>query len=106
MEYLVWKKGISPTKSFKKDNIISNPQKLALVETNKEVKFEANVNYDKQINNNSERENLNNKLSNRYLIQQINQNPFNTENSYLNDLHIQEKYLRPKSSYESSTETV
>ena len=103
MENYIWKKGESPIKSQKKNsksNIIDNPQKLALAETTKEINFKAEVNFEKQIENHSERENLNGKLNDRYLIQQINQNPFFKNNSYIDDLKIQEEFLRPKSSYE------
>tara|TARA_Y100000389_G_C17456128_1_gene518290 strand:- start:1528 stop:1839 length:312 start_codon:yes stop_codon:yes gene_type:complete len=103
MENYVWKKGESPIRSQKKNiksNIIDDPEKLALVETNKEINFRAEVNFEKQIENHSERENLNGKLNDRYLIQQINQNPFLKNNSYIDDLKIQEEFLRPKSSYE------
>jgi hypothetical protein len=103
MENYVWKKGESPIKSLKKkkkSNIINDPEKLALAESNKEINFRAEVNFDKQIENHSEREKLNGKLNDRYLIQQINQNPFLKNNSYIEDLKIQEEFLRPKSSYE------
>jgi len=102
MENYIWKKGESPIKSQKKSksNIIDNPEKLALAESNKEINFKAEVNFEKQIENHSERENLNGKLNDRYLIQQINQNPFLKNNSYIDDLKIQEEFLRPKSSYE------
>lgn len=103
MENYIWKKGESPKKSQKKNsksNIIDNPEKLALAESNKEINFKAEVNFEKQIENHSERENLNGKLNDRYLIQQINQNPFLKNNSYIDDLKIQEEFLRPKSSYE------
>ena len=103
MENYVWKKGESPIRSQKKivkSNIIDDPEKLALVETNKEINFRTEVNFEKQIENHSERENLNGKLNDRYLIQQINQNPFLKNNSYIDDLKIQEEFLRPKSSYE------
>ena len=101
-EYITWKKGETPCKSFKQENIQPSTQELALAETNKEINFQAQVNFDKQIMNNSERDKLNGKLNDRYLVQQINQNPFLSSNSYLDDLNIQEKFLRPKSSYANS----
>lgn len=103
MENYIWKKGESPIKSKKKiskSNIIDNPEKLALAESNKEINFKAEVNFEKQIENHSEREKLNGKLNDRYLISQISQNPFLKNNSYIEDLKIQEEFLRPKSSYD------
>lgn len=103
MEYLTWKMGKEPIKSFKKDN--QTPDILALKEPNKELNFYNKINENKNIPLNSEREILNGKLNDRYLIQQITQNPFLKDNSYVKDLTIQEMFLRPKSSYSNENNT-
>ena len=100
MEYSSWKKGETPNKSYKEPRKLNVPQRLALAESNKEIGFEEQVNFDKQIMNNCERDKLNGKLNDRYLVQQINQNPFLLNNNYIDDLNVQEKFLRPKSSYQ------
>ena len=43
------------------------------------------------------REISNNKIFEREMVSQINQNPF-LRNNYLDDLNVQETYLRPKNS--------
>ena len=48
-------------------------------------------------NKNTYRENLNNKLNDRFMIKQINNNPF-LDTSYIDDIKVQEKFLIPKSS--------
>jgi hypothetical protein len=49
---------------------------------------------------NNKRENVNEKLNERYSIGQVGQNPFNTENNYIKDLEVQQNFLIPKSSYD------
>jgi hypothetical protein len=44
------------------------------------------------------REKMNGKINERYMIQQVGQNPFLTGN-YMEDLQVQEQFLRPKSSH-------
>ena len=48
-----------------------------------------------------DREKINDKMNDRYLIKQMAQNPFLT-GSYIDDLNIQEQFLRPKSSHTES----
>ena len=50
------------------------------------------ANEDKTLN---KREDNYNKISEREMIYQINQNPFLSEQNYLHDLMIQEKFLKP-----------
>jgi hypothetical protein len=47
---------------------------------------------------NTKREDANTKIGERYLVGQPGQNPFMVDNNYLNDLEIQESFLRPKNS--------
>jgi hypothetical protein len=49
---------------------------------------------------NNKRENVNEKLNERYSIGQVGQNPFNQENNYIKDLEVQQNFLIPKSSYD------
>jgi len=50
------------------------------------------------------KDNMNGKLSNRHLLQHSLQNPFMIGNNYMDDLNIQEQFLRPKSSHVESKE--
>jgi hypothetical protein len=47
---------------------------------------------------NSKRDSFNDKLSSRYMVGQIKQNPFMQTNNYLKDLDTQNNFLIPKSS--------
>ena len=47
---------------------------------------------------NSKRDSFNDKLSSRYMVGQIKQNPFMQKNNYLKDLDVQNNFLIPKSS--------
>jgi hypothetical protein len=46
----------------------------------------------------NKRDIANNKINERILISQIGQNPFLSRNNYLEDLDIQENFLKPKNS--------
>lgn len=46
----------------------------------------------------NKREIANEKINERHMISQIGQNPFLSKNTYLDDLDIQETYLKPKNS--------
>jgi hypothetical protein len=46
----------------------------------------------------NKREMVNEKMNERHMISQINQNPFLIQNKYLDDLDIQETFLKPKNS--------
>jgi len=46
----------------------------------------------------NKREMANEKINERHLISQIGQNPFLIQNKYLDDLEIQETFLKPKNS--------
>jgi hypothetical protein len=52
----------------------------------------------KEQERNTKREDANTKIGERYLVGQPGQNPFMVDNNYLNDLEIQESFLRPKNS--------
>lgn len=46
----------------------------------------------------NKREMVNEKMNERLMISQINQNPFLVQNKYLDDLYVQETFLKPKNS--------
>ena len=117
VEEYVWKFGEPPEKSLKRETekkeLSENPETLALEEgqsfiANTMQTMIDNEKYDmidlalNQAENNQEsnkRQNMNDKLSNRYMVQQTSQNPFLVGNNYIQDLDVQESFLRPKSSH-------
>ena len=48
--------------------------------------------------NTNERDINNDKLASRYMVSQVNSNPFLANNNYINDIEIQENFLKPKNS--------
>ena len=46
----------------------------------------------------NKREDANTKLNERSMIESINQNPFLPRNNYINDLQIQDEFLKPRNS--------
>lgn len=55
----------------------------------------------------NKRELSNNKILERGMMSQTSQNPFLNRNDYLNDLNIQETFLRPKNSnFDIETKTI
>lgn len=116
VEEYVWRFGEPPERSAKrtaKKELSTNPDKLALEEGKQFVSNTMQTmvepgNYDmidlalnnaEQNQESNKRQNMNDKLSDRYMVQQTNQNPFLMGNSYVQDLEVQESFLRPKSSH-------
>ena len=90
MEYITWRRGEPIQRSARiKEEVQACPTKLALDET---------------ITHNKDREIMNDKINDRYLIKQMGQNPF-LSGSYIDDLNIQEQFLRPKSSHTENNES-
>ena len=94
MEELVWSTGEKYEKSSKKDN--PNLQVTREISDLNENNNDINNNEIFRINN--KREEVNHKLSERYLVGQLNQNPFMINNDYIKDLDIQQSFLIPKNS--------
>ena len=116
VEEYVWRFGDPPERSAKrtvKKELSTNPDKLALeegkqfvsntmqtmVETGNYDMIDLALNNAEQNQESNKRQNMNDKLSDRYMVQQTNQNPFMMGNSYVQDLEVQESFLRPKSSH-------
>lgn len=109
MEELVWTTGEKYEKSSKNDNpnLRVMRENIGLTNTdltNTDLNDNINdINSDININNeifriNNKREEANHKLSERYLVGQLNQNPFMINNDYIKDLDIQQSFLIPKNS--------
>lgn len=107
MEHLVWTTGEKYEKSYKNNNPISKNKASYNVSNTELVEFN-NINISTNNENNSnnngfmkgsnKRELVNNKLNERNMISQIGQNPFMTNNNYINDLVNQQTFLIPQNS--------
>ena len=103
MEELVWSTGEKYEKSSKKDNpnLKVKSENTELIDNNSEIN-NSEINNNNMNNEifriNNKREEANHKLSERYLVGQLNQNPFMINNDYIKDLDIQQNFLMPKNS--------
>mgnify|MGYP006143555069 CR=1 FL=1 len=95
MEHVIWRRGepIQQSSRIKEEaqtvlRETPNPENLALEE----------------VTHNKDRESMNDKINDRCLIKQLGQNPF-LSGSYIDDLKIQEQFLRPKSSHTENLDT-
>ena len=120
MEQFIWKSGETPERSHKNDNPNikkeqTPPQSFAMQEGsdfNQQCmamtgisRMEMDLGMAEMNQDSNRRDSMNGKLSDRRMIQQVGQNPFHTGNSYINDLEVQEQFLRPKSSHTELNET-
>jgi hypothetical protein len=98
MKYYSWKPTnyIKREYSYKINNDKINNDKINNDEINNDKINNDKINNDKINNDKINKKNiLNEKLSNRFLIKQMNNhNPFFTNSNYINDLEIQNKFLR------------
>lgn len=89
MEYITWRHGEPIQRSTRiKEKNQASPINLALEE--------ATYNKDREL--------MNDKINDRYLIKQMGQNPF-LSGRYIDDLNIQEQFLRPKSSHTENNDS-
>jgi len=101
MEEFVWSTG----EKYEQSSIKDNPN-LQVKRENTNINDSNTINDNNTTNNmnseifriNNKREDANHKLSERYLVGQLNQNPFMINNDYIKDLDIQQSFLMPKNS--------
>ena len=89
-----WTNGDSPEKSNKNNNPINLALSNDIIDNNVINNTYNNNNFK---NKNTYRENLNNKLNDRFMVKQINNNPF-FKNTYIHDIKVHDEFLIPKSS--------
>jgi hypothetical protein len=95
-QYFKWTKGEKYEQSLKTDkekyveNVAEEYNKM------KSLLFEDGTESCMRVSN--KREDANTKLSERSMIENISQNPFLSRNNYLNDLQVQDEFLKPKNS--------
>jgi len=106
MEQFKWSKGEKYEQSFKHDkekydnnNNNNNNNKPNNTDYNKmkPLLFE-DISETTCMRVSNKREDANTKLIERSMIENVNQNPFLTNNNYINDLHVQDTFLKPKNS--------
>jgi|AACY02.11.fsa_nt_gi hypothetical protein len=85
MEKIVWTKNEQIERSTQMDRA----KYLSLKETKP---------HQKMINDFNKKSLVNDKLNERYLTNQVSQNPFFVNNNYINDLNIRNEFLIPKNS--------
>ena len=103
MEEFVWSTGEKYEQSSIKDNPNLQVKRENTDINNNDTINDSNSNSMNSMNSeifriNNKREDANHKLSERYLVGQLNQNPFMINNDYIKDLDIQQSFLMPKNS--------
>lgn len=105
MEEFVWSTGEKYEQSSIKDNpnLQVKRENTNINDSNSMNNMNSNSNSMNSMNNeifriNNKREDANHKLSERYLVGQLNQNPFMINNDYIKDLDVQQSFLMPKNS--------
>ena len=105
IQHLIWSKGEKYEQSLKsdKEKYIVREENVARVENVAEeynkmkgILFDDGTESCMRVSN--KREDANTKLSERCMIENISQNPFLSRNNYLNDLQVQDEFLKPKNS--------
>jgi len=99
----IWSSGEKYDKSYKKDKPPPKIQDPPKIQETKKTKLDLEEIITQQVVGlkSNKREEANQKMTDRYLVGQIHQNPFLASNNYIQDLDIQSKYLIPRS--EAST---
>jgi hypothetical protein len=98
IKYFVWQYGDRPERS----NKIEKSKSIALEEqpltkTDMDLTFTEFIQLSQSSSSTQKyRDEANNKLNMRYMVQQVSQNPFLQGTNYIDDIEIQEKFLRPK----------
>lgn len=95
MEHFTWTLGEPMQRSIKTVKNQKETRELALEESSDSINHFKDSNV---------REKMNDKLTDRYMVKQMGQNPFLSDSTYLNDLQIQEQFLRPKSSHSENND--
>ena len=91
-----WTNGIPYEKSKKQDRAVETALTSSTYHNEDQVLPQEQI-FSRQLTHNK-RELPNDKINERMMFSQIGQNPFLTNNNYIEDISIQEKLLRPKNS--------
>ena len=99
IQHLIWSKGEKYEQSLKSDKekyIVREENVAEDYNKMKGILFDDGTESCMRVSN--KREDANTKLSERCMIENISQNPFLSRNNYLNDLQVQDEFLKPKNS--------
>ena len=98
MEERVWRNGERCKRSRKGEN----PALAQALEPKRDTEINIKDDFAPNIGErgaaSNRREDVNSKLSERQMIGQVSHNPFLTSTDYVNDLEVQENYLKPQNS--------
>lgn len=99
-EHYVWNYGEKPQRSNKleKSKAVALEEK-PLTKTEMDLTFSEFIQFSQSSelsNIQKHRDEANNKLNMRYMVQQVSQNPFLQGTNYIDDIETQERFLRPK----------
>ena len=102
MEERVWRKGEKCVRSRKDEN----PELTQALDQALDTKLNTEINMKEDFAPNigefgiasNKREDVNTKISDRQMLGQVSHNPFLTSTDYVNDLEVQENYLKPQNS--------
>lgn len=100
IKYFVWQYGDKPERSNKIEKSKATAlEERPLTKTDMNLTFTELSQLSQSLSNTQKyRDEVNNKLNLRYMVQQVSQNPFLQGTNYVDDIEIQEKFLRPKQS--------
>jgi hypothetical protein len=98
MEERVWRKGERCERSRKGENPALAQALNPKLNTEIKIKDDFTPNIGELGAASGRREDVNSKLSERQMIGQVSHNPFLTSTDYVNDLEVQENYLKPQNS--------
>ena len=106
MEEQVWRQGEKCVRSRKDENPALNQAPDRALDQALDTKLNTEIKIKEDFAPNigelgaasNRREDVNSKLSERQMIGQVSHNPFLTSTDYVNDLEVQENYLKPQNS--------
>jgi hypothetical protein len=108
MEERVWRNGEKCERSRKGENpaLVQAPERVRALDQALDTKLNTEIKIKEDFAPNigelgaasNRREDVNSKLSERQMIGQVSHNPFLTSTDYVNDLEVQENYLKPQNS--------
>ena len=106
MEEQVWRQGEKCVRSRKDENPALTQAPDRALDQALDTKLNTEINMKEDFAPNigefgiasNKREDVNTKISDRQMLGQVSHNPFLTSTDYINDLEVQENYLKPQNS--------
>ena len=106
MEERIWRQGEKCVRSRKDENPALSQEPGRALDQALDTKLNTEINMKEDFAPNigefgiasNKREDVNTKISDRQMLGQVSHNPFLTSTDYVNDLEVQENYLKPQNS--------